>query len=179
MSTISIDKINRGEYKLFFSLGNNNITLVNIIDFNLIKLLYELNKDIYENIELNIINDNNANLLIIYKHLFQDLGINQKYSFFKIKKNTSETNKIIFQLEMEKTDSIIKLLPENVEQIPLVYAVFECKIINDYKMDFIFNIKIDTQLIELPEFIDKFLCNIFVKMFNRFKQFIENLSYLI
>lgn len=89
MSTICIDKINHGEYKLSFNLENNNIHLTSIIDFNIIKLLYELNKDIYDKIDLNIINNNEADLLVINKHLFQDLGLSQKYSYFKIKKTVT------------------------------------------------------------------------------------------
>ena len=98
MSTISIDKIIHGEYKISFSLENKNIHMINIIDFNIIKLLYELNKDLYEKIDLNIINDNEAVLLVINKHLFQDLGLSQKYSYFKIKKTVFENRNIIFDL---------------------------------------------------------------------------------
>jgi len=176
MSTISIDKIIHGEYKISFSLENKNIHMINIIDFNIIKLLYELNKDLYEKIDLNIINDNEAVLLVINKHLFQDLGLSQKYSYFKIKKTVFENRNIIFDLEMITNENIIHLVPKNAERLPIKNAVINCKIIDPHTSDFVFHFKIDTELIELPEFIDKFLCNIFIKKFKRVKQFIENIN---
>ena len=44
-------KIKQNHYKLIFSMENNNIILAKIIDFNIIKLIYDLNVDIYENTE--------------------------------------------------------------------------------------------------------------------------------
>ena len=72
-NNFQMNKINVGEYNISFYLENNNIQLDNIIDFHLIKLLYELNQDIYEKIELKIVNDTQAIFLAINKHLFQDL----------------------------------------------------------------------------------------------------------
>ena len=85
-SNFQMNKSTSGEYNIQFYLENDNIKLDNIIDFNLIKLMYELNQDIYEKIDLNIFNDNQATMLAINKHLFQDLGISQKYSHLKISK---------------------------------------------------------------------------------------------
>ena len=66
-----MNKINAGEYIIQFNLENNNIQLNNIIDFHLLKLLYDLNMDIYEKIDLKILDKNEAILLAINKHLFQ------------------------------------------------------------------------------------------------------------
>ena len=61
-------KNDKNDYTLSFSMQNNSIVLSKIIDFNLIKLIYDLNGDIYEKININIINENEAiaNLLINY-----------------------------------------------------------------------------------------------------------------
>ena len=49
-------KNEKNNYSLSFEMVNKNIILSKIIDFNLVKLIYDLNSDIYEKINLNIIN---------------------------------------------------------------------------------------------------------------------------
>jgi len=176
----NMNKINAGEYKIQFYLENNNIKLDNIIDFNLIKLLYELNHDIYEKIDLHVLDANEAILIAINKHLFQDLGITQKYSLLKIKKAIlKKENKIVFDLQsINKINpdehSMSHLIPEKAEQLPIDHFTIVCNVINQHKIDIVIDFKIDTDLIELPDFMENALCKIFIKMFKRVKQFIEN-----
>jgi hypothetical protein len=174
-----MNKVTNGEYNINFYLENKNIQLDNIIDFHLIKLLYELNQDIYEKIELKIIDNTQATLLAINKHLFQDLGISQKYTHFEIKKKIQGTSKIIFDLETLKIasteDSMMHLIPEKAERLPIEHFIIVCNVINKHKIDITIDFKIDTDAIELPDFVENALCKIFIKMFKRVKQFIENI----
>jgi len=175
-----MNKVSSGEYNIQFYLENNNIQLDKIIDFNLIKLMYELNQDIYEKIDLKICNENQAILLAISKHLFQDLGISQKYSHLKISKTLVRTGKIIFDLQTQKTDpserSMSFSIPEKAEQLPIEQFIIACNVINQHKIEFGINFKIDIDTIELPDFVENLLCKIFIKMFKRVKQFIENIQ---
>ena len=174
-----MNKINIGEYNIHFYLENNNIQLNNIIDFHLLKLLYDLNMDIYEKIDLTIIDDTQATLLAINKHLFQDLGISQKYSLLKIKKNIlKKENKIVFDLQSIKKTNVkeIPQVPEKAEQMPIERFIITCNVINKHKIEIIIDFKIDTDLIKLPDFMENALCKIFIKMFKRVKQFIENIQ---
>lgn len=180
-SNFQINKVNSGEYNIQFYLENKNIHLSKVIDFHLIKLLYELNHDIYEKIDLNILNDNEANLLAINKHLFQDLGISQKYTHLRIKKNiVEEKGKIIFYLQPIKNNSgensILLVIPEKAEQLPIEQFIIVCNVINQHKIEIEIDFKIDIVMIELPDFVENLLCKIFVKMFKRVKQFIENIQ---
>jgi hypothetical protein len=176
--TFQMNKINTGEYIIQFNLENNNIQLNNIIDFHLLKLLYDLNMDIYEKIDLTIIDDTQATLLAINKHLFQDLGISQKYSLLKIKKNILKENKIVFDLQSIKKTNVkeITQLPKKAEQIPIQRFIITCNVMNKHKIEIIIDFKIDTDLIKLPDFMENALCKIFIKMFKRVKQFIENIQ---
>ena len=51
-------KNEQNNYSLTFEMENNHIILSKIIDFNLVKLIYDLNKDIYEKANIKIINEN-------------------------------------------------------------------------------------------------------------------------
>jgi hypothetical protein len=175
-----MNKIANGEYNIKFHLENNKIQLDNIIDFHLIKLLYELNQDIYEKIDLKIFNDTQATLLAINKHLFQDLGISQKYTHLEITKKKEELNKIIFDLQTIKINpqehSLSHLIPEKAERLPIEQFLVVCNIINKHKIEILIDFKIDIDTIELPDFVENALCKIFIKMFKRVKQFIENIQ---
>lgn len=81
----SFEKIDNKCYYTTFDIKNNNLKLSDIINFDLIKVLYDLNPDIYDLVEIEKINENEANLIIIMKHLFKDIGISQKYSYLNIK----------------------------------------------------------------------------------------------
>jgi len=179
-NNFQMNNVANGEYNMHFNLENNNIKLDNIIDFHLIKLLYDLNQDIYEKIDLKIVNDTQAILLAINKHLFQDLGISQKYSCLKITKKIQDTKKIIFDLQTIKTNSIehsmSHLIPEKAEQLPIEQFIIVCNVINQHKINTIIDFKLNTNIIELPDFIENVLCKIFMKMFKRVKQFIENIQ---
>ena len=62
-------KIDDKKYNLSFSMENKNILIANIIDFSLFKLIYELNGDIYESVNLTKINENEATTVLVMKHL--------------------------------------------------------------------------------------------------------------
>ena len=81
----SFEKLDNKCYYTTFDIKNQNLNLSDIINFDLIKVLYDLNPDIYDLVEIEKINDNEANIIIVMKHLFKDLGIPQKYSYLNIK----------------------------------------------------------------------------------------------
>ena len=89
-------KIDDKKYNLSFSMENKNILIANIIDFSLFKLIYELNGDIYERVNLTKINENQAVVTLLIRHLFEDLGLPQKYSYFHMTK-TVNNQQIIFR----------------------------------------------------------------------------------
>ena len=70
-------KLENKKYCLEFSMENKNINMVNIVDFSLIKLIYDLNCDIYESVDLQKLNENESTTVLVMKHLFEDLGLPQ------------------------------------------------------------------------------------------------------
>mgnify|MGYP003333288924 CR=1 FL=1 len=78
----------KNQYKLDFSIQNERIIIANILDFNLIKLIYDLNPDVYEYVNIEKINENEAIATLLMKHFFEDLGLPQKYSYMNMKRIT-------------------------------------------------------------------------------------------
>jgi hypothetical protein len=165
-------RIKKNHYKLEFTMENNNIIISKIIDFNLIKLIYDLNPDVYEKVELQKINDFEAIVSLLLKHFFEDLGLPQKYSFLHMKK-TIEERRITFQSQSIRTHKP-EWIPNDAEQMNIQDFISVCDIITPHKIDFNFNVLFDPNA-KVPPFAEKMVGTILFKIFKRVKQFIENI----
>ena len=164
-------KMAKNNYSLSFQMENNNIILAKIIDFNLVKLIYDLNTDIYEKVCIQNINDNEAVANILMKHLFEDLGLPQRYSFLHITKIIGENNiKFISKtLKAERPEDI----PIDAELMAINTLVCNCDIITQNKIAFSCNVLFEPTMI-IPPIAEKLIGVILHKIFKRVKQFIEN-----
>jgi hypothetical protein len=161
----------KNKYTLHFQMENNHIYLSKVINFSLIQLIYELNPDIYENIELKKINEEEGIAIILIKHFFEDLGLPQRYSFINIKKH-SEKDKIIFKAQTIKAEKPTGI-PKEAEILSIDDFTCVCNMITQHKGDFSFHINFNSGL-QLPPFVEKMIGVIIHKIFKRVKQFIEN-----
>ena len=164
-------RVKAKHYALTFSMENPNIILSNIIDFNLIKLIYDLNSDIYEKVILDKINDEEAVATLLMKHFFEDLGLPQRFSFLHIKKIVEE-RRIIFvsqSIRSHKPEG----MPEDAELMAINDLTSICNIVTPHKINFSFNIVFDP-IMNIPPFAEKMVGLILFKIFKRVKQFIEN-----
>ena len=164
-------RIKKNQYKLEFAIENKNIIISKVIDLNLIKLIYDLNPDVYEKVELEKLNDFEAFACLLLKHFFEDLGLSQKYCFIHIQK-TIEERKIIFKSQSIKTHRP-EWIPSDAEQMNIQDFISVCDIITPHYVNFTFNVLFDPNY-NIPSFAEKMVGNILFKIFKRVKQFIEN-----
>ncbi len=163
----------KNNYNLTFQMENNSVILSKIIDFSLIKLIYDLNGDIYERVDLKIINDKQATMNMLMKHLFEDLGLPQRFSYVNIIKEIEE-NKMTFisqSIYSERPEG----MPENAEQMPIKNMNCICDIITPQRIGISCNIIFEDYM-KVPQFAEKMVGLILFKIFSRVKQFIENVS---
>lgn len=166
-------KCQQNKYKLHFHLENNNICIEKIIGFHFLKLIYDLNPDVYEKTKIEIINDKEANSTALIKHFFQDIGLPQRYSFVNVTKIT-EKNKIIFvskSITTHKPDE----MPNDAQLLPLQHMNCTFDIINSHNVSVSLNIAFGNNF-NVPSFVEKIIGLLFFKIFKRVKQFIENIS---
>jgi hypothetical protein len=181
---IRMSKTPENEYHIQCIIENNNFFLEKIIDFDLLKLIYDLNVDVYEKTELHKINENEANILFIMKNLFPDLGMPQRFAYLKVTKSiekysfTQKTKKIVFQSQfiLDENGQMMKPghLPKDVFPLPIEKLETECFFLSDHKIHISNKIKINSGKLNIPAFIEKLLSKIIYKVFSRVKQFIEN-----
>ncbi len=166
-------RLEKNKYNLTYSIENRNINLEPLVNFELIKLIYELNPDIYEKVSLNKFNEEEAEITLIMKHFFDDLGIPQKFSHMNLKKNVNGNciNFIGTSIFSEKPSFI----PSGVEQLPVENLNIECILVSPHKVTLNCLIVFHNILI-IPAFIEKVMGMIVNKLFNRVKKFIENIK---
>jgi len=164
-------KLENKKYSLDFSIENKNILMANIVDFSLIKLIYDLNGDIYERVEFKKINENEGVVILLIRHLFEDLGLPQRYSYLHVNK-TVNNQQIIFRSQSiysEKPQDI----PEDAQLIAMKENIGICDIVTPHKVNFSFTVLFE-DYVEIPQFAEKIIGVILNKIFKRVKQFIEN-----
>ena len=172
---MTFTKIAEKKYNMTFSMENKNIILANIVDFSLIKLIYDLNADIYERVELNKISDSEATVLLLMKPLFEDLGVPQKYSYLNIQKIINEaSNQIIFRSKSILTERP-QNIPDDVELMAMKENIGICDIITPHKINFSFTVLFE-DYVKIPQFAEKMIGVILNKIFKRVKQFIEKVT---
>jgi hypothetical protein len=150
-----------------FNVENKNIIIEKIINFDLIKLMYELNPDIFEKVYLEKINDKEAILTLILKNLFEDLGIPQNYLHLNIKK---KENVFEFTTIHDKPFNItndLKLLETTI--------IYKYELKNDHNAIFNYIIYFEGNN-DLNPFVTNIFSKIFTKVLKRLKQFIENIT---
>jgi hypothetical protein len=166
-------KNDKNNYSLSFDMENKNIILHKIIDFSLVKLVYDLNPDIFEKVNMEKINEDEATSALLMKNLFEDLGLPQKYSYLHMRKYVSD-NKITV-ISTPIIDNVPIDIPPDAQQMGTEYIVCDCNIIDNHKINFTFNICINNAY-NVPEFAEKLIGAVLFKMFKRVKQFIENIN---
>jgi hypothetical protein len=170
--SIKFIKNNKNIYNINFSLENKNILLYKIIDIDLIKVLYDLNVDIYEKVSIEKISDDEAIIKLLFRNLFEDCGIPQIYSYLNVKKVVKNDKINFFSMSIiEKPNDI----GEDVILFNMNRMDTSCRIINENKIDIIIDININ-ESIDIPPIIEKLIGNIFIKLISRFKLFIEKIQ---
>jgi hypothetical protein len=161
----------KNNYDLSFQIDNDSIILEKILEFNLVKLIYDLNSDIYEKVNVEIINEDEAVANLLMKHLFEELGLPQRFSYLHIRKMVGVNNiKFVSQtIKSGKPEG----MPLDAELMPIESMICNCDIITPHKIQFTCNVLFEP-IMNVPHIAEKLVGIILYKIFKRVKQFIEN-----
>lgn len=180
---LQIIKINKNKFKMLFDINNVNIILPKIINFELIKLVYKLNPNIFESVETsnNDKNGNNdENEIIIHsllKDLFGDLGLPQFYSSIFVTKNSdNETNLITFTCKSFDNKEKQFLYPDDAVVLPINDIKIICQVVNNHYVKIFCDVNLEDNHI-IPQFAEKIIGNLIYNIFIKVKQFIENITF--
>ena len=182
---LQIIKVNKNKFKILFDITNTNIILPMIINFEMIQLIYKLNPNIFESVELvnndanNDENCSNGEIIIhsLLKDLFGDLGLPQFYSSIIVtKKSDNETNLITFTCKSFDNKEQQFLYPDDVELLPINDIKIICQIVNNHYVKVFCDVNLEDNHI-FPQFAEKIIGNLIYNIFIKVKQFIENITF--
>ena len=173
--SLKVIKNKQNDYSILYNVKNNNIYLPKIINFNVIQLVYEINRDFFDDCNIQIINENEAIIYMLIKHFFKELGIVRRYAYLNAK-IIHKDNNFEFQIKTnhdEPTKNII--IPNDAYLLPLDDMVISFDIIDQHNVNAKHNIHFSSSF-EIPEIVEKLALPLFAKIFTRTKQFIENIQ---
>jgi len=158
------------KYSFNCNIKNEKIYLNEIINLELIKTLFDLNKDIFQETSIEKIDNENVNIIIIFKHLFKELGLTQKYTYISLKKNIIDDKIIIIGTPIKNINKNIN----NIELLDFNKTQLTFNNIQEHEMNCFIEFDLDIEE-NIPQYIVNIIIMIWSKMFNRLKEFIENI----
>jgi len=159
-------------YNLNFNTSSKNFDLQNYTNFNIYKLLFELNKDVVESIDIiKELSINQANILIIFKEIGDSIKIPKNYIYITINKNIIN-NEIVFESVNNDNVSDIKNKINGCSKSICEYSVLKIKNFNNI-LNFNYSFKFNIAFQE-SKFINNIISLLIKKVFYKLKLFIEN-----
>lgn len=156
----------------FNTIISNTFNIENYTNFNIYKLLFELNKDIIESIEIiNQISDNEANVLIIFKEIGDNIKIPKNYIYITINKSYIN-NEIIFESTNNNNITEINDKINGCNKTLCEYSILKI-IINNNILNFNYAFKFNI-IFQGSNFIHNITALLIKKVFYKLKLFIEN-----
>ena len=158
-------------FYLRFSSQNKGLKIKNVINFKLYDLIATLNKDVVERAEIgNEVPGKSIDVLFVFKPFGTELGIAQKYMFFRTLIEESADKIIMTSKSMQYPGGIAKCEPivSNYAQL----TVFE-RGSSTVDVGYIFHMEMTD---DLPTYMENIAGLLMKKMFFRVKQFIENIK---
>jgi hypothetical protein len=169
---------NNNIYLLQFVAENRNVNLYTMINLEIYNLMFKLNKDNFEKIELDNITTipsshdkviNEVNVLFLFTPFASDLGIKPKYMYVRVTE-VCEPNKKTYNCvdvdypnpeELKKYDKVVNTISS------MVVNFESCHKIN---ISYIFKLDLSHSL---PIYMENIMGLIMKKVFLNLKQFIE------
>lgn len=176
-SGMRIVKLTNNEYTVTFAIQNNQFILPSIINFDMVKLIFDLNPDIYEKaiLKKNAALDN-ATICSLMKDIYSDLGIPQSYVCMAVEMvKLSDVIKFKCEPFFNKTTPVEFSGVPDLYLLPIKNMFIDCNILTNHHIEFNCKITVDDD-VEIEVFIEKIVITIMHKIFIRLKQFIENLT---
>ena len=171
---IIVERQEYGVYNIRFSfMNNNNVNIKNIIGVDFMKVVYELNKDLIDEIKINKIDNNNGEYYLKLRHLFEDLGFPQFYSTVRIHIDRKDKEILI----KGKTDEIELSFDKSSEIVKGPNFNMDCSVLspNESRLDVKIIFKLYWDNIPITDFLEKISIKITKKIIKRLKEFVYNL----
>jgi len=169
---------NNNIYLLQFYAENNKVNLYNMISLDIYNLMFTLNKDNFDKIEIYDIapvpssqesNVKEVNVFFLFKPFASDLGIKPKYMYVRVTEVCESNKKTYSCMDIDYPNpEEIKNYDKVVNTISSMVVNFESY--NKINISYIFKLELSHSL---PIYMENIMGLIMKKVFLNLKQFIE------
>lgn len=157
-------------FLLQFILENSKKNLHNIINLNMYSLLFNLNKDNIEKIEIKKwTSASEVEVLFLFKPFGKEMGIKPKYMYVKTCANISHNKHLYTSTDIDYPNAEELI---NYEKVKNTISTMVVNFESDYKININYVFKFDL-IHSLPIYMENILGLIMKKMFLNLKKFIE------
>ena len=167
------------KYIISCEIENININVENLFNnnFNFIQLIYNINSELFEIIDIKNSNENvnEAFCYLLIKHHFQNLGVYQRYIVLKINKIYNPNNNTIFNGVSYPEYNNYTKSNNTAILAPIKNIIVECNIINNHKFNLITTILLEESFI-FPTMIEQLTIPIFRKCYKNIKNVLQNIK---
>jgi hypothetical protein len=163
------DKLNNN-FTISFTIKNDAISLINIIDYSFFKIISDLNKDILEVVMDEPIYDK-IKMFFLFKPIAEDFGIMNKSMLIETEKCIRDSH-VIFKSKDLLHD--VDMFNEY-DRIDCNLSELDINIINNNLLHVIYTFNIDIHE-DLPIYMENLIGLIMKKIFLKLKLFIENIK---
>jgi hypothetical protein len=157
-------------FLLQFILENKNKNLHDIININMYSLLFNLNKDNFEKIEIKKwISPNEVEVLFLFKPFGKELGIKQKYMYIKTLAEVKNEKHVYtsFDIDYPNIEELSKY-----EKVKNTISTMVINFESDFRININYIFKFEL-MHSLPIYMENILGLTMKKMFLSLKNFIE------
>jgi hypothetical protein len=157
-------------FLLQFNLENKNKNLHDIININMYSLLFNLNKDNFEKIEIKKwISANEVEVLFLFKPFGKELGIKPKYMYIRTVVEVKNEKHVYtsFDIDYHNIDELSKY-----EKVKNTISTMVINFESDFKININYIFKFELTHL-LPIYMENILGLTMKKMFLSLKNFIE------
>ena len=159
-------------FLLQFNLETKSTDLHDIINIGMYNLLFNLNKENIEKIEIKKwISQNEVEVLFLFKPFGKDLGIKSKYMYIKTKIDISNDKHVYSSYDVDYPN--MEEL-KNYERVKNTISTMVINFESNFKININYIFKFDLA-IPLPIYMENILGVIMKKMFLNLKYFIETM----
>ena len=175
-NNIILSKSDMNDYTLNLRSNNNKINYRNIINFNIYKILGEVNPKNIESCELiEQLDLHKATFLFKFKAFGPDIGIPKKYMYLETTCNQISNNIIEYSSTNLTDTTNINSLIKGYEPITSNYSNLRITLLDENTIEVIYKFNIDINEV-LPTFASNLIGLLMKKMFLNLKTFIENIQ---
>lgn len=137
-------RLKQNLYQSIAILENKNCLVEQMMGFPFIKLMFDINNDKFDIVDLNIINDTEANLFVLMKPLFSHLGISQRFLSIKLMKHIVPNKGVNFiGIPYPELIRNYNIKNKNIIHAPIADLQIMLQLINPHKFQIIEFIKLD------------------------------------